>query len=79
MLVIPPTIGVLLILFGIALFTVDLIVTNQGLPTAGGIVTLLAGGLSVLGAGVTYSGVLPSMTAKLDGYAASDADSKESP
>jgi membrane-bound serine protease (ClpP class) len=58
MLVIPPTIGVLLILIGIALFTVDLIVTNHGLPTAGGIVTLLAGGLSILGAGVPYSGVL---------------------
>jgi membrane-bound ClpP family serine protease len=58
MLVIPPTIGVLLILVGIALFIVDLSVTNHGLPTAGGILTLLAGGLSLLGAGVPYSGVL---------------------
>jgi hypothetical protein len=35
MMEIPPTIGVLLILIGIALFTVDLIVTNHGLPAAG--------------------------------------------
>jgi membrane-bound serine protease (ClpP class) len=58
MLVIPPTIGVILILVGIVLFIVDLSVTNHGLPTAGGIVTLLAGGLALLGAGVPYSGVL---------------------
>ena len=58
MLVIPPAIGVILILFGIVLFIVDLSVTNHGLPTAGGIVTLLAGGLALLGAGVHYSGVL---------------------
>jgi membrane-bound ClpP family serine protease len=58
MLVIPPTIGVILILIGIALFIVDLSVTNHGLPTAGGILTLLAGGLALLGAGVPYSGVL---------------------
>ena len=58
MMVIPPAIGVILILFGIALFIVDLSVTNHGLPTAGGIVTLLAGGLALLGAGVPYSGVL---------------------
>jgi membrane-bound serine protease (ClpP class) len=58
MLVIPPAIGVILILIGIALFIVDLSVTNHGLPTAGGIVTLLAGGLALLGAGVPYSGVL---------------------
>jgi membrane-bound serine protease (ClpP class) len=58
MMVIPPAIGVILILFGIALFIVDLGVTNHGLPTAGGIVTLLAGGLALLGAGVPYSGVL---------------------
>src|SRR5215212_9007187 len=58
MLVIPPTIGVILILGGIALFIVDLSVTNHGLPTAGGIFTLLAGGLALFGAGVPYSGVL---------------------
>jgi membrane-bound serine protease (ClpP class) len=58
MLVIPPTIGVILILVGIVLFIVDLSVTNHGLPTAGGVVTLLAGGLALLGAGVPYSGVL---------------------
>ena len=56
--VIAPTIGVILILVGIALFIVDLAVTNHGLLTAGGIVTLLAGGLALLGAGVPYSGVL---------------------
>ncbi len=58
MLVIPPAIGMILILFGIVLFIVDLNVTNHGLPTAGGIVALLAGGLALLGAGVPYSGVL---------------------
>jgi membrane-bound serine protease (ClpP class) len=58
MMVIPPVIGVILILVGIALFIVDLNVTNHGLLTAGGIVTLLAGGLVLLGAGVPYSGVL---------------------
>jgi membrane-bound ClpP family serine protease len=58
MLVIPPAIGVILILFGIALFIVDLSVTNHGLPTAGGILALLVGGLALLGAGVPYSGVL---------------------
>ena len=58
MMVIPPVIGVILILVGIALFIVDLSVTNHGLLTAGGIVTLLAGGLVLLGAGVPYSGVL---------------------
>jgi membrane-bound serine protease (ClpP class) len=58
MMVIPPAIGVLLILFGIALFIVDLSVTNHGLPTAGGILALLVGGLALLGAGVPYSGVL---------------------
>jgi membrane-bound serine protease (ClpP class) len=58
MLVIPPAIGVMLILIGIALFIVDLNVTNHGLLTAGGIVTLLAGGLALLGAGVPYSAVL---------------------
>jgi membrane-bound serine protease (ClpP class) len=58
MMVIPPVIGVILILVGIGLFIVDLNVTNHGLLTAGGIVTLLAGGLVLLGAGVPYSGVL---------------------
>ena len=51
-------IGVILILFGIVLFIVDVSVTNHGLLTAGGIFTLLAGGLALLGAGVPYSGVL---------------------
>src|SRR5215203_180651 len=58
MLVIPPTIGVILILVGIVLFVVDLSVTNHGLLTAGGILTLLAGGLALVGAGVPYSGLL---------------------
>jgi membrane-bound serine protease (ClpP class) len=58
MMAIPPAIGVILILFGIALFIIDLSVTNHGLPTAGAIVTLLAGGLALLGAGIPYSGVL---------------------
>jgi membrane-bound serine protease (ClpP class) len=58
MMVIPPLIGVILILFGIILFIVDLGVTNHGLLTAGGIVTLLAGGLALFGAGIPYSGVL---------------------
>ncbi len=40
--VIPAAIGTLLILFGLMLFIVDLNVTNHGLPTAGGIATLLA-------------------------------------
>ena len=48
----------ILILVGIVLFIIDLNVTNHGLLTAGGIVTLLAGGLVLLGAGVPYSGVL---------------------
>src|ERR687889_2779291 len=58
MLVIPPAIGVILILIGIVLFIVDLHVISHGLLTAGGIFTLLAGGLALLGAGVPYSGVL---------------------
>jgi membrane-bound serine protease (ClpP class) len=58
MMAIPPTIGVVLVLAGLALFLVDLNVTNHGLPTAGAIVALLAGGLVLLGAGVPYSGVL---------------------
>src|SRR5918993_996934 len=58
MTVIPPAIGVILILIGIVLFIADLHVISHGLLTAGGIVTLLAGGLALLGAGVPYSGVL---------------------
>src|SRR5215208_3696445 len=58
LLVIPPLIGVILILVGIALFIADLHVISHGLLTVGGIVTLLAGGLALLGAGVPYSGVL---------------------
>jgi membrane-bound ClpP family serine protease len=58
MMVIPPLIGVILILIGIVLFIADLHVISHGLLTAGGIVTLLAGGLALLGAGVPYSGVL---------------------
>jgi membrane-bound serine protease (ClpP class) len=56
--VIPPAIGVVLVLVGLALFLVDLSVTNHGLPTAGAIVALLVGGLALLVAGVPYSGVL---------------------
>jgi membrane-bound ClpP family serine protease len=58
MLVIPSAIGVILILVGIALFIADLHVISHGLLTVGGIVTLLAGGLALFGAGVPYSGVL---------------------
>ena len=43
MMMIPPAIGVILILVGIVLFIVDLSVTNHGMPTAGGILTLLTG------------------------------------
>jgi membrane-bound serine protease (ClpP class) len=56
--VIPPAIGVVLVLVGLALFLVDLNVTNHGLPTAGAILALLAGGLALLGAGVPYAGML---------------------
>jgi membrane-bound serine protease (ClpP class) len=56
--VIPPAIGVVLVLVGLALFLVDLSVTNHGLPTAGAILALLAGSLALFGAGVPYSGVL---------------------
>jgi membrane-bound ClpP family serine protease len=56
--VIPAAIGAVLVLVGLALLVVDLGVTNHGVPTAGGIVTLLAGGLVLLWAGVPYSGVL---------------------
>src|SRR3712207_9030868 len=58
MMAIPPTIGVALVLAGLALFLVDLNVTNHGLPTAGAILALLTGGLVLLGARVPYSGVL---------------------
>jgi membrane-bound serine protease (ClpP class) len=58
MMAISPAIGVVLVLVGLALFLVDLNVTNHGLPTAGAILALLAGGLVLLGAGVPYSGVL---------------------
>ena len=54
----PAAIGAVLVLVGLALFVVDLSVTNHGVPTAGAIVTLLAGGLMLLWAGVPYSGVL---------------------
>jgi membrane-bound ClpP family serine protease len=56
--VMPPSVGVVLVLVGLALFIVDLSVTNHGLPTAGAILTLLAGSLVLLGAGAPYSGVL---------------------
>jgi membrane-bound ClpP family serine protease len=56
--VIPPATGVVLVLVGLALFLVDLSVTNHGLLTAGAILTLLAGGLVLLVAGVPYAGVL---------------------
>jgi membrane-bound serine protease (ClpP class) len=56
--VIPPAIGVVLVLVGLALFLVDLNVTNHGLLTAGGILALLGGGLTLLVAGVPYAGVL---------------------
>ena len=56
--VIPTAIGALLLLIGLVLFIVDLNATNHGLPTAGGIVALLAGGLVLLWAGVPYAGVL---------------------
>jgi membrane-bound serine protease (ClpP class) len=56
--VIPPAIGVVLVLVGLALFLVDLSVTNHGLPTAGAILALLVGGLALLVAGVPYSAML---------------------
>jgi len=58
MMAIPPAIGVILVLVGLALFLIDLNVTNHGLPTAGAILSLVAGGLALFGAGVPYSGVL---------------------
>ena len=56
--VIPPEIGVVLVLVGLALFLVDLKVTTHGLPTAGAILALVFGGLALFGAGIPYSGVL---------------------
>jgi membrane-bound serine protease (ClpP class) len=56
--VILPAIGAVLVLVGLVLFLVDLSVTNHGLPTAGAILLLVAGGLVLLAAGVPYSGVL---------------------
>jgi membrane-bound serine protease (ClpP class) len=56
--VMPAAIGALLVLVGLVLLVVDLAATNHGLPAAGGIVMLLAGGLMLLWAGVPYSGVL---------------------
>jgi hypothetical protein len=49
MMALPLAIGVVLVLVGLALFLVDLNVTNHGLPTAGAILALLAGGLVLLG------------------------------
>jgi membrane-bound ClpP family serine protease len=56
--VIPAAIGALLLLIGLVFFIIDLNVTTHGLPTAGGIVALLAGGLVLLWTGVPYAGVL---------------------
>jgi membrane-bound serine protease (ClpP class) len=56
--VMPPEMGVVLVLVGLALFLVDLKVTNHGLPTAGAILSLVLGGLALLGTGVPYSGAL---------------------
>lgn len=52
------TIGTILILIGLVLFIVDLHVPSHGLLTAGAIVMLLTGGLTLLWAGVPYAGVL---------------------
>ena len=56
--VIPATVGALLILVGLVLLVVDLAATNHGLPAAGGIVMMLAGGSALLWAGIPYSGLL---------------------
>jgi membrane-bound serine protease (ClpP class) len=53
-----PIIGVVLVVVGLALFIVDLNVTNHGLLTAGAILALLGGGLVLLVAGVPYAGVV---------------------
>jgi membrane-bound ClpP family serine protease len=54
----PTAIGAILILVGLVLFIVDLHVSGHGLLTAGGIMTLLTGGLALLWAGVPYAGML---------------------
>src|ERR687897_373380 len=61
-----PAVGVILILVGIVLFIVDLSVTNHGLLIAGGIVTLLAGGLVLLGVlgSLRLRGRRPALTGK---------------
>jgi membrane-bound serine protease (ClpP class) len=51
-------IGALLIVVGISLFVVDLHAVGHGLLTAGGIVMLLAGGLTLFWASVPYAGAL---------------------
>jgi membrane-bound serine protease (ClpP class) len=51
-------VALLILLFGISLFVVELHAGGHGLLTAGGIVMLLAGGFALLWAGVPYSGVL---------------------
>jgi len=56
--VISPAVAVVLVLVGLALFLIDLNVTNHGLPTAGAILALVAGGLVLLSTGVPYAGVL---------------------
>ncbi len=56
--VMPPAIGVVLVLIGLALFLVDLKATNHGLPTAAAILSLILGGLVLRGTGIPYSGVL---------------------
>ncbi len=53
-----PIVGAVLVVVGLALFIVDLSVTNHGLPTAGAILSLLAGGLVLLVADVPYADVL---------------------
>jgi membrane-bound ClpP family serine protease len=58
MMTIPPAIGVVLVLAGLALFLIDLNVTNHGLPIAGAILSLVLGGFTLFGAGVPYAGVL---------------------
>ena len=47
-----------MVLVGLALFLIDLNVTNHGLPTAGAILALVTGGLVLLSTGVPYAGVL---------------------
>jgi membrane-bound ClpP family serine protease len=51
-------IGTILILVGLVLLVVDLHAFGHGLLTAGGIATLLGGGLLLLWAGVPYAGAL---------------------